>query len=213
MTNTPGPLRGGNPRGNPNLAPRRGARTRAGCPCRGPAMANGKCRMHGGASTGPRTQDGIERLRAARTSHGYHGPAGKRFREHTAVIRARGRAITALSKAHAPAEEWAAVLAGIGAGPAGPGPAVKNVGRTLCNVSGVRRPLPATAGTSRDDSFDAVLMDRLHQRLPWLAAPARGQDSLVGSARFSPRRTRRTTKPHEDTGPSTVHAPIPPVPS
>lgn len=31
-----------------------GARTRAGGACRGPAMANGRCRFHGGKSTGPR---------------------------------------------------------------------------------------------------------------------------------------------------------------
>jgi hypothetical protein len=32
--------------------PRCGARTRKGTPCRGPAMPNGRCRMHGGASPG-----------------------------------------------------------------------------------------------------------------------------------------------------------------
>jgi hypothetical protein len=32
--------------------PRCGARTRKGSPCRGPAMPNGRCRMHGGASPG-----------------------------------------------------------------------------------------------------------------------------------------------------------------
>jgi len=31
-----------------------GAKTRAGTPCRSHPMANGRCRMHGGASTGPR---------------------------------------------------------------------------------------------------------------------------------------------------------------
>ncbi len=38
------------------LAPRCGARarTRGGAPCLGPAMPNGRCRMHGGASTGAR---------------------------------------------------------------------------------------------------------------------------------------------------------------
>ena len=60
------------PRGNPTLAlvPRCGARTRGGCPCRAPAI-HGKlrCRMHGGRSTGPRTPEGLARLRAARTSH------------------------------------------------------------------------------------------------------------------------------------------------
>jgi len=49
-----GPLRSGNPRGNPNLAPRCGAKARrTGCACRAPAMANGRCRMHGGRCTGP----------------------------------------------------------------------------------------------------------------------------------------------------------------
>lgn len=129
------------------------------------------------------------------------------------MIRALGQAITALSNAHAPTEEWAAVLAGIGTDRAGTGRAVKNVGRTPCNVSGARRPLPATAATTRDDGFDAVLMDRLHQRLPWLTVSAHNQDSLIGSARLSPRRTRRTTKPREDTGPRTAHAPIPSAPS
>lgn len=33
-------------------------------------MANGRCRMHGGGSTGPRTPEGLERLRKARTTHG-----------------------------------------------------------------------------------------------------------------------------------------------
>jgi hypothetical protein len=47
-----------------------GARTRSGAPCRGLPMPNGRCRMHGGCSTGPRTREGVERLRDARTIHG-----------------------------------------------------------------------------------------------------------------------------------------------
>ncbi|WP_277618911.1 HGGxSTG domain-containing protein [Sulfitobacter noctilucae] len=35
-----------------HLSPRCGARTRNGTPCRSPAMANGRCRMHGGKSSG-----------------------------------------------------------------------------------------------------------------------------------------------------------------
>ena len=62
-----GPLRNGNYRGNPNAAPRCGAKTRAGCPCKGPAMPNGRCRMHGGAT--PRhTEDAKTRIAAARLS-------------------------------------------------------------------------------------------------------------------------------------------------
>ena len=33
-----------------HLGPRCGAKTRSGTPCRSPAMANGRCRMHGGKS-------------------------------------------------------------------------------------------------------------------------------------------------------------------
>ena len=48
----------GRPRGNPNLAPRCGAKTRADLACQAPGMANGRCRIHGGTSTGPRTAKG-----------------------------------------------------------------------------------------------------------------------------------------------------------
>ena len=63
-------LRNNNRPGNPDNAPRCGARTRSGTPCKGPAMANGRCRMHGGPSTGPRTPEGIERIRSSRWKHG-----------------------------------------------------------------------------------------------------------------------------------------------
>ncbi len=65
-----GRLRNGNPSGDYLAAPRCGARTRAGCACRQPAMANGRCRFHGGKSTGPRTATGLARSRAARRTHG-----------------------------------------------------------------------------------------------------------------------------------------------
>jgi uncharacterized protein YjcR len=35
-----------------NQAPRCGAKTRKGTPCQSPAMPNGRCRMHGGISSG-----------------------------------------------------------------------------------------------------------------------------------------------------------------
>jgi hypothetical protein len=76
MTDTPhtarpcSPLKNGNRQGDWNNAPRCGARTRKGTPCRSPAMPNGRCRMHGGCSTGAKTAEGIERIRAARTKHG-----------------------------------------------------------------------------------------------------------------------------------------------
>ncbi len=67
----PGPLRNGNPRGNPHLAPRCGAKARTtGCPCRAPAMANGRCRMHGGNCRGPSSPEGRARIIKANTKHG-----------------------------------------------------------------------------------------------------------------------------------------------
>jgi hypothetical protein len=35
-------------------------------------MANGRCRMHGGKSTGPRSPEGLERSRKANWKHGYY---------------------------------------------------------------------------------------------------------------------------------------------
>jgi hypothetical protein len=37
-----------------------------------PAMQNGRCRMHGGKSTGPRTVEGLERSRKANRKHGHY---------------------------------------------------------------------------------------------------------------------------------------------
>src|SRR5712692_2545668 len=65
-------LRNGNSPGDPNSAPRCGAKTRAGGHCKAPAMRNGRCRMHGGASTGPRTAEGLARSQRARWKHGLY---------------------------------------------------------------------------------------------------------------------------------------------
>ena len=81
-----GALRNGNPRGNPNLAPppgqapggrRCGAKARTtGCACQASAMANGRCRLHGGKSTGPRTPEGRASVARAHTTHGNNAQAG-----------------------------------------------------------------------------------------------------------------------------------------
>jgi len=65
-------LKNGNPVGDPNSAPRCGAKTRRSMACQSPAMANGRCRMHGGASTGPRTAEGLARSKRARWKHGLY---------------------------------------------------------------------------------------------------------------------------------------------
>ena len=47
------------------------ARTRRGTLCQRPGTKhNGKCKLHGGRSSGPRTREGLARLTAARTTHG-----------------------------------------------------------------------------------------------------------------------------------------------
>lgn len=65
-------LKNGNRQGNPANAPRCGAKTRRKTPCKAPAMANGRCRLHGGKSTGPRTPEGLERSRNANYKHGFY---------------------------------------------------------------------------------------------------------------------------------------------
>jgi hypothetical protein len=48
-----------------------GAKTRKGTACQRPASKrNGRCRVHGGASTGPRTQAGRNKIAALHTTHG-----------------------------------------------------------------------------------------------------------------------------------------------
>jgi hypothetical protein len=69
-TDRRGRLKNGNRSGDFLAAPRCGAHTRCGGSCRQPAMPNGRCRMHGGLSTGPRTPDGLARSRHARWKHG-----------------------------------------------------------------------------------------------------------------------------------------------
>jgi hypothetical protein len=75
-----------------NAAPRCGARSkRTGKPCLGAAMPNGRCKFHGGKSTGPRTPEGLERSRRANWKHGYYSREAKaersRLREALRTLR------------------------------------------------------------------------------------------------------------------------------
>jgi len=99
-----GRLKNGNPSGDYLRAPRCGARTRAGCACRQPAMKNGRCRLHGGLSTGPRTAEGKRRAQTARLVHGYRTAelidvrsravhAARRLRLLTTVPRSAGHGV------------------------------------------------------------------------------------------------------------------------
>jgi hypothetical protein len=74
------PLRNGNRQGDFRNAARCGAKTRRGSSCQCPAMANGRCRLHGGKSTGPKTAEGRDRIRRALTKHGKYTQAAKNER-------------------------------------------------------------------------------------------------------------------------------------
>ena len=83
------------------LAPRCGANTRAGTSCRQPAMPNGRCRFHGGKSTGPRTAAGLQRSKAARLTHGFRTAEIIDLRSAAARI---GRNLQTMARAHAAQE-------------------------------------------------------------------------------------------------------------
>jgi glucans biosynthesis protein len=65
-------LKNGNRPGDYRAAPRCGAKTRLGGCCAQPAMRNGRCRFHGGKSTGARTAAGRARCARARRTHGFY---------------------------------------------------------------------------------------------------------------------------------------------
>ena len=84
-----GRLKNGNPPGDFAKALRCAAKTRSGTPCQCPAMPSGRCRLHGGLSTGPKTAEGIERIRRAVTKHGRYTERAKAERaEYQALLRA-----------------------------------------------------------------------------------------------------------------------------
>jgi len=81
-------LKNGNRPGDFSNVPRCGAKTRRGSPCQCPAMTNGRCRIHGGLSTGPKTAEGIARIRRAVTKHGHYSAAARLERQrYRALLR------------------------------------------------------------------------------------------------------------------------------
>ena len=102
-----GTLRNGNqaidPRLLPTVSPRCGARgRRSGLPCRCPDIRRkdgtyGRCQFHGGKSTGARTEEGKERIRAAVTKHGRETNAAraarKQLRDQLKNLRAQSERI------------------------------------------------------------------------------------------------------------------------
>ena len=73
-----------------------GAKTRAGHPCGRYAMLNGRCRMHGGMSTGPKTPEGLERCKRAPWKHGrYSAESRAKYKELIQLIRETQKLIDA----------------------------------------------------------------------------------------------------------------------
>ena len=60
-----------------------GAMTRQGTPCENPRIkGRGRCKLHGGRSTGPRSTAGRARVAATHTTH------GRRAKDHVEKVRA-----------------------------------------------------------------------------------------------------------------------------
>jgi hypothetical protein len=150
-----GRLRNGAAPGDYLAASRCGARTRGGGRCHQPAMKNGRCRMHGGLSTGPRTPAGRARCAAARRTHGFYAAETvalrreassriRRLRALVASVNARstaGHGVLPSSSRKHPAE---------GGGRRASRPQILPqpvphgmAGRGFCPPSSVLRPLPA----------------------------------------------------------------------
>ena len=63
------------------------AKTRGGTPCQKPAIkGKGRCQLHGGRSTGPKTPEGLKRLAELNTVH------GQRTKERRAEAKALAQA-------------------------------------------------------------------------------------------------------------------------
>lgn len=75
-------LKNGNAPDDFSKAARCGAKNRRGTACQSPAMPNGRCRLHGGLSTGAKTAEGIERIRRAVTKHGGYSKQAREERDY-----------------------------------------------------------------------------------------------------------------------------------
>jgi hypothetical protein len=101
-----GRLKNGNPVGDYLAAPRCGAKARAGTCCRQPAMPNGRCRFHGGKSTGPRTEAGLRRARTARLAHGFRTAEIIHIRSAAARVGRNLQTLTSLAQASWPKDRF-----------------------------------------------------------------------------------------------------------
>jgi hypothetical protein len=61
-------------------------------------MANGRCRIHGGLSTGPKTQEGVESIRKAHWKHGQRSAEAVRRRKEGVALRREIKRLAELAK-------------------------------------------------------------------------------------------------------------------
>jgi hypothetical protein len=81
-----------------NSAVRCGAKSKStGQPCRQPAMANSRCRLHGGLGAGPLTAKGLEASHKSRWIHGHYSKAARQQRFDA---RRHLRALVRIMKGH-----------------------------------------------------------------------------------------------------------------
>ncbi len=64
---------------------------RTGKSCRQPAMKNGRCRLHGGLSTGPKTQKGKDKIMMSNTRHGFYAKKSVVDRKYIDFILRKGK--------------------------------------------------------------------------------------------------------------------------
>jgi hypothetical protein len=178
-----GHLKNGNPAGDYLAAPRCGAHTRSGTSCRQPAMPNGRCRFHGGLSTGPRTAEGLARSRTARFVHGGRTAEIIDLRSAAARSARRMKALLVAANAsfpHAVGEEPAPdLIRGRDGGRAANSSAGHGLDRSVSPA-----PLEPVASNHRDTEAQRDRVARvipLHQEKKIIARPQAAQESRKAS--------------------------------
>ena len=73
-------------------------------------MKNGRCRMHGGGSTGAKTAEGRARIVAARTIHGRYSAESRAFQARLSALTRRARVLNAFVAADLPLEAVAPLV-------------------------------------------------------------------------------------------------------
>ena len=189
---------GGRGPATPNPTPPCGAKTRTGGRCDAPGMSNGRCRLHGGLSTGPRTPQGRARMLAANTTHGLSTAPKRTLHRYARTLARRTRltCVAQLLRDYLPPEMAARLAAGPRELWAPPHPS--NV-PFLQNREPTLRNHPPTQGAPHPAPPPT------HNHLAWPPTelpPARRPPSLPPGAKPSPSPEPPSAPPSRRTGPT-----------